>query len=44
MPAFYVFDQDLKLRHFQAGEKAIKMVEPVLERVLAAREGVKQTT
>jgi thiol-disulfide isomerase/thioredoxin len=36
VPAFYVFDRDLKLRHFQAGEKAIKMVEPVIERVMAA--------
>lgn len=34
VPAFYVFDQEHKLRHFQAGEKAIKMVQPVIERVL----------
>jgi thiol-disulfide isomerase/thioredoxin len=34
VPAFYVFDTDSKMRHFQAGEKAIKMVEPVLERLL----------
>lgn len=40
VPAFYVFDTELKLRHFQAGEKAIKMVEPVLERVLAAAGSV----
>jgi len=40
VPAFYVFDRDLKLRHFQAGEKAIKMVEPVIERVMAAAQGV----
>lgn len=38
VPAFYIFDKDLKLRHFQAGEKAIKMVEPVLERLLGAAE------
>lgn len=44
VPAFYIFDQDLKLRHFQAGEKAIKMVEPVLERVLASAQGVTQTS
>ncbi|HEY9867962.1 MAG TPA: redoxin domain-containing protein [Candidatus Obscuribacterales bacterium] len=44
VPAFYVFDKELKLRHFQAGEKAIKMVEPVLERVLAQAEGVTQTS
>ncbi len=34
VPAYYLFDKDLKLRHFQAGEKAIKMVEPVIERLL----------
>jgi thiol-disulfide isomerase/thioredoxin len=44
VPAFYVFDKDLKLRHFQAGEKAIKMVEPVLDRILGAVDGVTQTT
>ena len=44
VPAFYIFDPDLKLRHFQAGEKAIKMVEPVLERVLTATGGIKQST
>lgn len=36
VPAFYVFDRDKKMRHFQAGEKAAKMVEPTLERVLSA--------
>jgi thiol-disulfide isomerase/thioredoxin len=35
VPAYYIFDTDLKLRHFQAGEKAAKMVEPVIERVLS---------
>ncbi len=34
VPAYYLFDKELKLRHFQAGEKAIKMVEPVIERLL----------
>jgi thiol-disulfide isomerase/thioredoxin len=34
VPAFYIFDKNGKLRHFQAGEKAAKMVEPVIERVL----------
>jgi thiol-disulfide isomerase/thioredoxin len=34
VPAYYIFDSAGKLRHFQAGEKAIKMVEPVIERVL----------
>ena len=44
VPAFYIFDRESKLRHFQAGEKAIKMVEPVLERVLAAADTVKPTS
>lgn len=44
VPAFYIFDKDLKLRHFQAGEKAIKMVEPTLERILSAAEGVAQSS
>ncbi len=39
VPAFYLFDTEGKLRHFQAGEKAVKMVEPVLERVLALTHG-----
>jgi thiol-disulfide isomerase/thioredoxin len=38
VPAFYIFDNQSKLRHFQAGEKAAKMVEPVIERVLAASQ------
>jgi thiol-disulfide isomerase/thioredoxin len=33
VPAYYIFDTEGKLRHFQAGEKAIKMVEPVLARL-----------
>lgn len=40
VPAYYIFDSELKMRHFQAGEKAIKMVEPVLERVLKASQAV----
>jgi thiol-disulfide isomerase/thioredoxin len=38
VPAYYVFDTDLKMRHFSAGEKAVKMVEPVLERLLGKQE------
>ena len=38
VPAFYIFDKDGKMRHFQAGEKAPKMVEPVLERILGVKE------
>jgi thiol-disulfide isomerase/thioredoxin len=41
VPAMYIFDTESKMRHFQAGEKAVKMVEPVLERLLnsAKQEG-----
>jgi len=35
VPAFYLFDAESKLRHFQAGEKAAKMVEPVIQRILS---------
>lgn len=38
VPAYYVFDRNLKMRHFSAGEKAIKMVEPVLERLMNSQE------
>lgn len=38
VPAYYLFDKDHKLRHFQAGEKAVKMVKPVIDRVLNATE------
>ncbi len=34
VPAFYLFDKEHKMRHFQAGEKAVKMVQPAVERVL----------
>lgn len=38
VPAYYVFDKEHKLRHFQAGEKALKMVKPVIERVLNCQQ------
>lgn len=38
VPSFYLFDEEHKLRHFQAGEKALKMVKPVVDRVLKAKE------
>ncbi len=38
VPAFYLFDAQGKLRHFQAGEKAAKMVEPVIERILSQKQ------
>lgn len=38
VPAYYVFDTEGKMRNFAAGEKAIKMTEPVLERLLGKQE------
>jgi thiol-disulfide isomerase/thioredoxin len=38
VPAYYVYDTNLKMRNFSAGEKAIKMIEPVLERLLGKQE------
>ena len=43
VPAFYLFDAEGKLRHFQAGEKAAKFVEPVVERVLSHKETTAST-
>jgi thiol-disulfide isomerase/thioredoxin len=40
VPALYVFDADHKMRHFQAGEKAVKMTEPVIQRVLGLTQTV----
>lgn len=34
VPALYVFDSEHKMRHRQAGEKAVKMTEPVVQRLL----------
>jgi thiol-disulfide isomerase/thioredoxin len=34
VPAFYVFDREHKMRDFKAGEKAPKMVEQALSRIL----------
>ncbi len=34
VPAFYIFDRQHKLRDFKAGEKAPKMVEQALERII----------
>ncbi|MBX9687558.1 MAG: redoxin domain-containing protein [Candidatus Obscuribacterales bacterium] len=38
VPAYYLFDKNLKMRHFSAGEKAVKMVEPALERLINQEE------
>lgn len=34
VPAYYLFDEEGKLRHFQAGERGLQMVEQRLKRVL----------
>ncbi len=45
VPAFYLFDEDGKMRQFNAGEKAAKLVESAIERVMNAytekKEGAK---
>jgi len=38
VPAYYLYDSKLKMRHFSAGEKALKLVEPALERLLNQQE------
>lgn len=35
VPAYYLFDAEQKLRHYQAGEKGLKMLEKRLDRVLS---------
>jgi thiol-disulfide isomerase/thioredoxin len=41
VPAYYLFDGELKLRHYQAGEKGLKMLEKRLERVMSEEEAEK---
>lgn len=38
VPAFYLFDAEGQLRHRSAGEKALKMLERPLERILGNQE------
>lgn len=38
VPAYYLFDENSQLRHFQAGEKGLKMVEQRLHKILGASE------
>jgi len=38
VPAFYIFDKEGKMRDFKAGEKAPKMVDQALERVMNAAQ------
>ncbi len=40
VPAFYLFDENHQLRHFQAGEKGLKMVEQRLHKILGVTEEV----
>ena len=35
VPAYYVFDRDHRLRHFQAGDKSYELIDAAIERVLA---------
>ncbi|MFY0543969.1 redoxin domain-containing protein [Brevibacillus sp. H7] len=38
VPAFYLFDESLQLRHFQAGEKGLNLVKKRLNRILGIEE------
>lgn len=38
VPAFYLFDENLQLRHFQAGEKGLNLVKKRLHRILGIEE------
>lgn len=38
VPAFYLFDANHQLRHFQAGEKGLKLVEQRLQKILGKSE------
>ena len=38
VPAYYLFDEQLQLRHFQAGERGLHMVEQRLQKVLGVKE------
>lgn len=38
VPSYYLFDGDFKLRHYQAGEKALPMVKRRLHRILGIEE------
>lgn len=38
VPAYYLFDGESQLRHFQAGEKGLKMVEQRINKILGVKE------
>ena len=40
VPAYYVFNRNHELRHFQAGDKGYDRIENALERVVAGEEAV----
>jgi peroxiredoxin len=42
VPAYYVFDAEGKLRHFQAGGSGMKMLEKRVNRVLEENEKTQQ--
>ena len=37
VPAYYLFDEQLQLRHFQAGERGLQMVEQRLQKILGVK-------
>jgi hypothetical protein len=37
VPAYYLFDEQHKLKSFAAGEYGVKVIGPALERLLAAK-------
>jgi thiol-disulfide isomerase/thioredoxin len=43
VPAFYIFDKEHKMRDFKAGEKAPKMVEQALARIVSDNSAVAAT-
>jgi hypothetical protein len=41
VPAYYLFDEQHKLKSFAAGEYGTKVIEPALERLLSLNTAVK---
>lgn len=37
VPSYYLFDEQLQLRHFQAGERGLQMVEQRLQKLLGVK-------
>lgn len=38
VPAYYLFDEQHKLKSFAAGEYGVKVIEPALERLMGAAQ------